>query len=260
MLTNSNKVHPEQRPPRHGFTLIELLVVIAIIGILAAMLLPALGKARDSALTAASVNNLRQIYILMRSYTDEFGCYPRPRGNDLPVKRDQSFTWRRNIWEHFYGKFVGTDADVVAQMQAKGYSKVMWCPRLVRHFGQQQHIVGRGSYAMNPFFDDFSAGGIFGGSSGVTYKKDNDPNLVGNLEPIVMAGLVYEGDGTYGTYDYNETSQYPYPTGSDAHWKNISYDYDNSALGLFLDGHVEKLSQAKGVTLNAALYDHTDLQ
>lgn len=108
--------------PRHkgGFTLIELLVVIAIIAILAAMLLPALARAREKARQASCMGNLRQLSLAFMMYASDFDDHV------VPGKLGPAGTFSVPLWFELLAPYVG--ATLYPPWAVAGGHEIFRCP------------------------------------------------------------------------------------------------------------------------------------
>ena len=107
------------------FTLIELLIVIAIIAILAAMLLPALNKARDSAKNIDCIARTKQLMLAMTSYTDDNGNFlPYISGNGAGDSSQLAYSG--GTIPNLLGKYLAAQSNESREKKA-----AVWeCPRL----------------------------------------------------------------------------------------------------------------------------------
>jgi prepilin-type N-terminal cleavage/methylation domain-containing protein len=157
-----------------GFTLIELLVVIAIIGILAAMLLPSLSKAKARAKGVQCVSNLKQVGLALIMYKDDNQGFFPPGFN-----RDAT-EW---VWPALLRTYTARGRD----------TKVFWCPSAPAE-AQWEPTFGSGLPAQYGYLQDeihLQPGG--------KYFMSYGHNCWGSQATIPQSGLgVLWGDPTYG--------------------------------------------------------------
>jgi prepilin-type N-terminal cleavage/methylation domain-containing protein/prepilin-type processing-associated H-X9-DG protein len=141
-----------QRPAQNrAFTLVEVLVVIAVVGILAALLLPALARAKDKAVQAGCTSNLKQVGIALQVYVDDNeGLLPGPAwaGARASYDRDSS---TELIW--FLAHDLGAPAPATVRPGRPVVAEVFVCPGYRRKAPGLTSLVGRKCYLLNDDVD-----------------------------------------------------------------------------------------------------------
>jgi prepilin-type N-terminal cleavage/methylation domain-containing protein/prepilin-type processing-associated H-X9-DG protein len=222
-LPNANR--DRNRPA--GFTLIELLVVIAIIGILAALLVPALSSSKVKARSIGCLSQMRQLGIGMLMYADD-------QGGHAPLTSHGSSDATES-WVHTLMPYVGN------------VDKIRMCPADPR---ANERLTNNGtSYIINEFLA-VPLMSPFGEELDKRYKLD------ALLRPVETP-MLFEIADKYGP---NEYADHTHSRGWFLGWKNVLGDIqpdrhrtggetmdrlNGSANYLYADGHVENIKAAR---------------
>lgn len=232
----SNSLRSSARA-RRGFTLIELLTVIAIVGVLAAIVIPAVGSIRQKAYQSASASNLRQWAAGLGLYVSTNGRIPYEGAQDQPSWAEAASPANENAWFNVIPPLI--DHPGLNEMNTAGKKAMMVDPNTI--FAAPGVVLSDRENRRNPLFSYMMNSQIYS-------DRGNAPSNSG--DDLVRSALI---DSPSATIFMTETrvSEDDGPPGSPAgsgslnrskgRNNNISFRFGNTVNVVFLDGHVAKV-------------------
>ena len=200
-----------------GFSLIELLVVVVIIGVLAALLLPALSQSKRKAQQIQCVGNLHQQGVAMHTFMAEYNCYPTwitSSNTDLPGR-----WWQKQLEQVGFG---------ISNPEKEFYQKGVWqCPSASERTGQ---IGSSPFYGLN-VFGVLPVGNLVI-NFGIGGQRSQDPKTlkpIGDTEVAAPADMMAIGD----------SDEFAFMRSVGYDFYHLSFRHQNKANVVFCDGHVE---------------------